>query len=212
MVIALPFREAKVALIARIALELFLGYIDHFLFDEHLRPVALIEAALLLLRPLAELLEVRKIVDYVLAGAYFALHNIILVEEDNQAGGGEETILPNGAKQIKCLLQAILIGILPQILIEFAARYEKQHGLNALKHLYPLVALIPLTAHIVHAKLLLTAAQALGYGHTECDFRDARGYLSAVQYILSAGYIVAPTNSRKVIKKTKAKENWKCYC
>lgn len=91
-------------MVARIALELLLRYVHHLLFDEGSRPVAFVKATLQLLRPLGELLELGEIVDNMFAGAYLTLHNIIFVEEYYQAGGGKETILPDGAKEIKSLL------------------------------------------------------------------------------------------------------------
>lgn len=93
-----------------------------------------------------------------------------------------------------------MIGILAQVLIEFAAGDEEEHSMDALEHLYPLVALIPLSAHIVHAELLLTAAQALRNGHAKADFRDAGGDLSAVQNIFRAGNVVDFTDSFKVVE------------
>lgn len=91
-------------MVAGIALELLLRYVHHFLLDERSRPVAFVEATLQLLRPLGELLKLGEIIDNMLACADFTLHNIIFVEEYYQTGGGKETILPDGAEQIKRLL------------------------------------------------------------------------------------------------------------
>lgn len=95
--------------------------------------------------------------------------------------------------------------VLAQILIEFAAGDEEEHSMNALEDLYPLIALVPLATHIVHAELLLTAAQALGDGHAEGDFRDASGDLSAVQNVFCAGNVVDFTDSRKVVEEAEGK-------
>lgn len=95
--------------------------------------------------------------------------------------------------------------VLAQILIEFAAGDEEEHSMNALEDLYPLIALVPLATHVVHAELLLTAAQALGDGHAEGDFRDASGDLSAVQNVFCAGNVVDFTDSCKVVEEAEGK-------
>lgn len=98
-----------------------------------------------------------------------------------------------------------MIWVLAQILIEFTAGDEEEHSMNALEDLYPLIALVPLAPHIVHAELLLTAAQTLGDGHAEGDFRDASGDLSAVQNVFCAGNVVDFTDSRKVVEEAEGK-------
>lgn len=201
MVVALPLGGIQIDLVAGVALEGLLGDVHQLLLDEHLRPVALVKA-IVLLRLFAELLVFGKVVNDVLASPDFPLHDVVLVKEHNQAGRGKEAILPHRPEELKRLLQPILGGILAQILIEFAAGDQEKHRLDALEDLDPLVALIPLAAHIVHAELLLAATHAPGYGHTEGDLRNARRYLPTVQDVLGAGYVLLVANPGKVVQET----------
>lgn len=85
--------------------------VDQLLLDELFGPVTFVETALRL-RAIAEILEFRKIIYDMLAGADLTLHDVLLIEENNKAGRGKETILPNTPEEIQCLYQAILSGIL----------------------------------------------------------------------------------------------------
>jgi len=102
------------------ALERLLGDVHQLLLDEHLRPVALVKA-IVLLRLLAEVLVLGKVVHNVFASPNLPLHDVVLVEEHDQSGGGEESILPDGPEEFQSFLQSILGGIFTQILVEFAA-------------------------------------------------------------------------------------------
>jgi len=120
VVVALPFRGSQIHLVPGVALEWLLGDVHELLLDEHLRPVALVKA-IVLLRSLAEVLVLGKVVHNVLASPNLPLHDVVLVEEHDQSGGGEESILPDGPEEFQGLLQSILGGIFTQILVEFAA-------------------------------------------------------------------------------------------
>lgn len=188
------------------SLERLLCDIHQLLFDEHLRPVTLAKA-IVLLRPLAEVLVFGKVVHNVLAGPNLSLHDVVLVEEHDQSGGGEETILPHGSEQLQSLLQTILAGILAQILIELAARDQEQYGLYAFEYLNPLIPLIPLATHVVHLELLFATTHALGNGYAEGDLRDAGGDLTAVQNVLGAGYVFSIADPHKVVQEAGVKKN-----
>lgn len=140
--------------------------VDKLLLDELLGPVTFVETALRL-RAIAEILEFRKIIYDMLAGANLTLHDVLLIEENNKAGRGKETILPNTPEEIQCLYQAILSGILAQSLIKITAGDKEEYGLYALEDLDPFVALIPLTANIIHMEDLFSTTQILGYLNAE---------------------------------------------
>lgn len=198
MVVALAPRVVNV--ISRIALEGLTRDVDELVLYETLRPIRLVEVVAVLWR-IAEIFEIGEIIDDMLAGAYLALHHVLLVEEDNEAGGGEKPILPHTPKQIERLLQTILTRILTQTLIEVTTGNEKEHRLNALEDLYPFVALIALAAHVVHAELLHATAHGARHLHFERDLVYAGGDLATVQYVLGGWYVLGVGDAFEVVKK-----------
>lgn len=204
MIVALSPRVVNV--ISRITLERFTRDIDKLVLYEALRPIRLIEV-IAFLRRIAEIFKVWEIIDNMLPGAYLALHHVLFIQEDYEAGGGEKTILPHTPKQIKCLLQTILTRVLTQTLIEVTAGNEKKHRLNSLEDLYPFVALVTLTPHIVHAELLHTAAHGAWHLHLERNLMYAGGNLTAVQYILGGWYIFGVGDAFKIVEEAKMKKS-----
>lgn len=101
MIVALTPRVVNV--ISRITLERLTRDIDELVLYEALRPIRLIEVVAFL-RGVTEVLKVWEVIDDMLASAYLALHHVLLVQKDYEAGGGEEAILPYAAKQIERLL------------------------------------------------------------------------------------------------------------
>lgn len=194
-----------VNIISRITLKRLTRDIDELVLYEALRPIRLIEVVGVLGR-VAEIFKVWEIIDNMLASAYLTLHHVLLVQEDYEAGGGEKTILPHAPKQIERLLQTILMRVLAQTLIKVSARNEKENRLNSLEDLYPFVALIALTAHIVHAELLYATAHSAWHLHLERDLVYAGGNLATVQYVLGGWYVIGVGDAFEIVEETKIKK------
>lgn len=127
-----------------------------------------------------------------MAVANLLLQEVLFVQEANQTGTGEKTVVPHALEEINRLAQSIRGVVLAKCLIKVAAGDDKEESLDAFKHVYPFSSLLALSSHIEHPELLIIIA--LGHFDLEPHFVVTRRYLSAAKNIVGGGTIVLRAN------------------
>jgi len=79
----------------------------------------------------------------------------LFVEEENDGYRPEPPVIPNGFEKVKGLAQPVLTRIFAQDHVVRGARRHKDDGRHVVEALNPFAPLVPLSAHVEHAKKMI---------------------------------------------------------